>query len=90
MLEKIKEAIREPLEKMDIVVDDISFDKEGSYYFLRITLDKINGIDLDTIVEATNVINPILDKLDLIEDKISISKAKHNQFLKELGLPELK
>ncbi len=68
MLEKIKEAIREPLEKMDIVVDDISFDKEGSYYFLRITLDKINGIDLDTIVEATNVINPILDKLDLIEE----------------------
>ena len=54
--------------KMDIVVDDITFDKEGSYYFLRITLDKVNGLDLDTVVEATNVINPILDDLDIIEE----------------------
>ncbi len=68
MLEKIKEAIKEPLAKMEIVVDDISFDKEGSYYFLRITLDKVNGLDLDTIVEATNIINPILDELDIIEE----------------------
>lgn len=68
MLEKIKEAIKEPLAKMEIVVDDISFDKEGSYYFLRITLDKVNGLDLDTVVEATNIINPILDELDIIEE----------------------
>ena len=46
----------------------ISFDKEGSYYFLRITLDKVNGLDLDTVVEATNIINPILDELDIIEE----------------------
>ncbi len=68
MLEKIKEALKEPMAKMDIVVDDITFDKEGSYYFLRITLDKVNGLDLDTVVEATNVINPILDDLDIIEE----------------------
>lgn len=68
MLEKIKEAIKDPLAKMEIVVDDISFEKEGSYYFLRITLDKVNGLDLDTVVEATNIINPILDELDIIEE----------------------
>ena len=68
MLEKIKDVIKEPLAKMEIVVDDISFDKEGSYYFLRITLDKVNGLDLDTVVEATNIINPILDELDIIEE----------------------
>ena len=68
MLEKIKDAIKEPLAKMEIVVDDISFEKEGSYYFLRITLDKVNGLDLDTVVEATNIINPILDELDIIEE----------------------
>ncbi len=68
MLEKIKEAIKDPLAKMAIVVDDITFEKEGSYYFLRITLDKVNGLDLDTVVEATNIINPILDELDIIEE----------------------
>ncbi len=56
------------LEKMGIVVDDISFVKEGNYYFLRIILDREGGIDLDTIVKATDVINPILDDLDLIDE----------------------
>ena len=41
---------------------------EGNYNFLKIELDKVNGIDLDTIVAATEVINPIIDKLDLIDD----------------------
>ena len=31
-------------------------------------VEYINGIDLDTIVAATEVINPIIDKLDLIDD----------------------
>ena len=42
---------------------------ENNYPFLKIVLDKVNGIDLDTIVEATNVINPILDKHDLIKEE---------------------
>ncbi len=68
MLEKIEAAIREPLKELDIVVDDITFEKEGAYYFLKIVLDKVNGLDLDTVVEATNIINPILDELDCIEE----------------------
>ena len=36
---------------------------------LNIVLDRINGIDLDTIVEATNIINPILDEHDLIKEE---------------------
>lgn len=68
MLEKIEAVIREPLKELDIVVDDITFEKEGAYYFLKIVLDKVNGLDLDTVVEATNIINPILDELDCIEE----------------------
>ena len=65
----IKKEITEPMNKMDIIVDSIDFVNENNYYFLKIVLDKVNGIDLDTIVEATNVINPIIDKLDLIEEE---------------------
>lgn len=68
-LDIIKKAITEPMNKMDIIVDSIDFVNENNYYFLKIVLDKVNGIDLDTIVEATNVINPIIDKLDLIEEE---------------------
>ncbi len=68
VLEKIREAITKPMQDMDIIVCDVSYRKEKKYGFLTIVLDKVNGIDLDTIVEATHVINPILDELDLIEE----------------------
>ena len=68
-LDIIKKEIMEPMNKMDIIVYSIDFVNENNYYFLKIVLDKVNGIDLDTIVEATNVINPIIDKLDLIEEE---------------------
>ena len=68
-LDIIKKEITEPMNKIDIIVDSVDFVNENNYYFLKIVLDKVNGIDLDTIVEATNVINPIIDKLDLIEEE---------------------
>ena len=68
VLEQIREAITKPMQDMDIIVCDVSYRKEKKYGFLTIVLDKVNGIDLDTIVEATHVINPILDELDLIEE----------------------
>lgn len=68
-LDIIKKEIMEPMNKMDIIVDSIDFVNENNYYFLKIVLDKVNGIDLDIIVEATNVINPIIDNLDLIEEE---------------------
>ena len=68
-LEKIKNIISEPIKKLDLVVDSIEYVKQGKYNFLNIVLDRINGIDLDTIVEATNMINPILDEYDLIKEE---------------------
>ena len=68
-LEIIKKEITKPMEEMDIIVDKVDFVNENNYNFLKIELDKVNGIDLDTIVEATNIINPIIDKLDLIEEE---------------------
>lgn len=76
---KIKESITEPMNKMNIIVDSVTYEKEGSINFLRIVLDKVNGIDLDTIVEATNVINPIIDTFDFIDESYIldiISKEK--------------
>ena len=68
-LKKIKEAILEPMQELGIIVDEVVYEKENGYNFLKITLDKVNGIDMDAIVEATNVINPIVDELDLIDDE---------------------
>lgn len=79
VLDTIREAITKPMEEMDIIVTSIAYETEGNYSFLTIELDKVNGIDLDTIVAATDVINPIIDELDLIDDSYIldiISKEK--------------
>lgn len=68
-LNAIRSAITEPMNELNIQVDEVVFVKENGYNFLKITLDKVNGLDMDTIVEATNIINPIVDKLDLIKEE---------------------
>lgn len=69
ILAKIEELITGPMKDMDIVVDSVTWEVEGKYNYLKIILDKETGLDIDTIVEATNIINPILDEYDLIDDE---------------------
>lgn len=78
-LESLKNNIQEALKKDEIIVDEITFEEKSNYKFLTVVLDKIGGIDLDTIVYATNIINPIVDEANLpIEDYIldCISKER--------------
>ena len=67
-LDKIKQAIKPSMDSENIEITNISYRCEGKYNFLEIELDQVNGMDLDTIVKATDIINPIIDKLDLIDD----------------------
>lgn len=68
MLERIRDSIEGPLSEVGIVVDEIKYEKEGNNYFLRIVIDNSTVVDLDTCVEATNIINDILDEIDIIEE----------------------
>ncbi len=65
---KLKNDLQEILKKDEIIVDDINLEKKGNYNFLTITLDKIGGIDLEMIVEATKIIDPIVDKAEITDD----------------------
>lgn len=68
-LKKIREAIEGPMKDLNISVEEIIYEKENGYNFLKITLDKVNGLDIDSVVEATNVINPIIDDMDPIDEE---------------------
>lgn len=68
MENKVRKLIEEEVEKMGITIDSITYEKEGSNYFLRIVIDRNEIIDVDTCVEVTNVINPLLDKADFLTD----------------------
>lgn len=80
-LDGLKKELEKVLKEKEIIVDSISFEKEGKYLFLRVVLDKIGGIDLDGIVDATHIINPIIDEYDVSDDAYIldvISKERGN------------
>ena len=68
MEEKIKKLLEKEVSKLGVSIDSVVYEKEGSNYFLRIIIDRDEPIDVDTCVEVTNVINPLLDKADYIQD----------------------
>ncbi len=82
-LKKLESDVNQALKEMEIIVSDINIREEKKYKFLTIELDKIGGIDLDTIVKATEVINPIVDKHDLIDEYYIldvVSKVKGDDY----------
>lgn len=68
MEEKVRNLIEGEVNKLGISIDSIIYEKEGGNYFLRIVIDRDEIIDIDTCVEVTNIINPIIDKADFIQD----------------------
>ena len=68
MEDKVRKLIEDEVNKLGIKIDSVVYEKEGSNYFLRIIIDRDETIDLDTCVEVTNVINPLLDKADFLDD----------------------
>ena len=68
MEEKIRKLIEKDVSKMGIKIDSIKYEKEGNNNFLRIVIDRDKAIDVDTCVEVTNVINPLLDDVDFINE----------------------
>lgn len=69
MEEKIKNKIGNSLEKLNLSIDSIKYEKEGNNNYLRICLDSNDIIDVEKIVEATKIINPLIDELDIINEE---------------------
>ena len=68
MLNKVRKLIEGPLSKEKITVVDVLLEYENGVKNLVIVIDKKPYVDIDTCVLATKIINPILDKEDIIED----------------------
>lgn len=83
MEEKIRKLIEEEVNKLGVSIDSITYEKEGSNYFLRIVIDRDEIIDIDTCVEVTNVINPLLDDVDFISDSYILDVSTKEKGVKD-------
>lgn len=66
--EQVKTLIEKEVEKIGVRIDSVTLEKEGGNLFLRIVIDRDEIIDVDTCVEVTNIINPLLDEANLIDE----------------------
>ena len=80
---KVRELITDEVSKLGIVIDSVTYEKEGSNYFLRIVIDRDEIIDIDTCVEVTNVINPLLDEIDFIDDSYILDVSTKEKGVKD-------
>ncbi len=68
-IEKIvKQAIESVIIENGYILDEVTYVKEGSIYFLRIVIDKEGFINLDDCVKVSELINPIIDQLDCLQE----------------------
>lgn len=68
MVEKISDLIRPIITENGYVLDSVVFEKEGNTNFLRVIIDKTGYITVDDCVIVCNLINPILDEADPIDE----------------------
>lgn len=72
MKEKIIAEIGNKLDDLNLFIDDINYGKVDNENTLTIILDSSEIIPLNKVVMATRIINPILDKLDLIKESYTL------------------
>lgn len=72
MKEKIIDAVGNKFDELNIFIDSVTYEKVDGENTLTIVLDSEDFIPLNIVVMATRILNPILDKLDLIEESYTL------------------
>lgn len=65
---EVKKIVEPIIVENNYILDSVEYVLEGNIYYLRIYIDKEGYITIDDCVNVSNLINPILDEKDLIEE----------------------
>lgn len=66
--ERVEALVTPCITELGYRIWDVEYVKEGAEWYLRITLDSDDGIDIDDCEKVSRAINPIIDEADPIED----------------------
>lgn len=83
--ERVEELVQPTIEKIGYDLYDVEYAKEGKNYFLRIFIDKPEGIDLEDCEKVSNEINGLLDEADYIKEQyfLEVSSPGIERILKK-------
>ena len=67
--ERVEKLLKSTIEEIGYGLYDVEYAKEGKNFFLRIFIDKPEGIDLSDCEKVNDAINDLLDEADYIKDQ---------------------
>ena len=85
--EKVFELVKPNAKELGLTLWDVKFLKEGASYYLRIFIDKQDGVSIDDCTNMSHAVDPILDEADLI-DKAYYLEVCSTGLERELTRPE--
>ena len=65
--ERVEALVAPCITELGYRIWDVEYVKEGAEWYLRVTLDSDDGIDIDDCEKVSRAINPIIDEADPIE-----------------------
>lgn len=91
---KVQDLIEEIIRDLGYELYDVRYEKEGKDYYLRIIIDKPEGIDINDCEKVNNEINDILDEADYIKEQYFLEVSspglerilrKEKHFMSQIG-----
>lgn len=67
--ERVESLIKPKIENIGYELYDVEYSKEGKNYYLRVFIDKPEGIDLTDCEKVNDEINDILDEANYIKEQ---------------------
>lgn len=65
--ERVYSLIKETVESTGVELWDVRFVKEGASWYLRVFIDKADGITIDDCTNVSHAIDPVIDEADPID-----------------------
>ena len=67
LTDRITSLVRDAVEQQGVILWDVRFVKEGASHYLRIFIDRDEGITIDDCTNVSHAVDPILDEADPID-----------------------
>lgn len=96
--EQVASFARPVIEGMGLELWDVEYVREGADWFLRVYIDKPQGVDIDDCERVSRALDPILDEQDPIPDSYHFEVCsaglerelkRPQDFVRFLGAPVL-
>ncbi len=65
--ERVYSLIKETVESCGVELWDVRYLKEGASWYLRVFIDKADGVNIDDCTNVSHAIDPIIDEADPID-----------------------